>query len=404
MLLCMVILMCFCRFLNQISVRERYSNVTLNFVCDKRLYPKAKRKIARYHLHLTEEQPFTYTFRVISQQCIRDQHSWVSVFTCPQHSTFTRVQRISCGFAIVLSTMFANIMFYNVSDPAYDGLIFHDFRINLDTVAIGIESAVMIFPVNGLIMLIFRNVVVEEGAFVVHYGGYPDNGNIDVRYNTNNKKMYDAKTEDNDTDSMSCSDSSIASSSPSKGYLQSSIPRLALARLSSRHTSPSVNAITENIYSRNRNSNSTSNNNGNSKTNTNTYRNRNKINISSITRISNSNSSMTISDSPSSHCAPITDWCVLPWWCIYLGWTLTALTCLISSFVVVVYGLSNTHNKNMAWILSFFMATTGDICVIQPVKVAVLIMIMTLLLNRPITPTFEARKLQNLGKCILTAL
>ena len=145
----------FCRFLNQISERERYSNVTSNFICDKRLYPKAKRKVARCHLHMTEMQPFTYTFRVTSLQNMRDQHMWVSIFMCPQHSTFTRVERLSCGMAIILSSMFANIMYYEVSSSAYDEIIFDEFTIHLDHVAISIESAFVVVPVNALIVLIF---------------------------------------------------------------------------------------------------------------------------------------------------------------------------------------------------------------------------------------------------------
>ena len=163
--------MCYCRFLIQISVRERHSDVTWNFVCDQWLNPEADKTIARRELSLTVVQPVTYSLRVISQQSIRDHHMWVSIFTCPHHSIFTRVQRLSCGFAFVLLSMLANIMFYKVRSPARDILIFSELTINLDTVVIGIQSAIIVFPINGLIILIFRKVGMNTGAFCVHYGG-----------------------------------------------------------------------------------------------------------------------------------------------------------------------------------------------------------------------------------------
>ena len=394
MLLCMVMLTCYCRFLNQISVRERYSNLTSNFVCDMRLYPKEERKIARYHLHMTEIQPLTYTFRVMSLQCIRDQHMWISIFLCPKHSTFTRVQRLSCGFAIVLSSMFANIMFYKARSAAHDQLLFDEFSITLGTLVIGIESAIIIIPINGLILLIFRYVAVEEEDFVVHYGGNHDDENSAIRGDTDSEQMHDAKTEGNDSNDMSSGESSSGTNTHSKGKIRKSILVLARMRLASRTFKASGDASAVNRSSSNSNSSSKRNRNRITKRN----RNRNSIRIKNkISNTSISIASITSRDRPISNDA---DWCTLPWWWVYIGWTMTVITCLVSSFFVIVYGLSNTHYKNVAWTLSFFLSTSGDVCVIQPIKVTLFVVILTLLLNRPVTPTFEARNLENLGTYI----
>ena len=326
--------------------------------------------------------------------------------------------------------MFANIMFYSGTSPTYDELIFEEFTISLDTLVIGIESAVIIVPINGLIMLIFRNVVLEEGTFVVHYGGEHGNDNIDVRDDdskkvcdsktedndsdgmSDNKKVCDAKTEDNDSDGMSSSDSGSAFSRPAKGHISTNILRLTRTRFTSRNTVASGDVIAVNRSSSNSNDRSNSSNNKNRKRSINVnsnrisgsdnYSNRNRISISRNHKIIHSNSNISINnmDWPFYPCARIAKWFALPWWCVYIGWVLTAITCLVSSFFVIVYGLSNTHYKNVAWTLSFFLSTSGDVCVIQPIRVAVVVMITILFLNRPVKPTFEAKKLDNLGKYI----
>ena len=328
-----------------------------------------------------------YTFRVISQQNMRDQHMWISVFMCPQHSTFTRVQRLSCGLAIILSSMFANIMYYEVSSSAYDEIIFDEFTLHLDHVAIGIQSAFVVVPVNELIVLIFRTVAVEEGAFIVHYGGTQGKDNIKV----GDDAGYNHMTDDTDSDGILSSDSSTYS----KGYIHKNVLRLKRTRFTSRNANTSANATTENVSSSNIISK-----NGDRNINQNRNIHRNQISASNADTLSNTVSSVGSWTRRSNLCPYITRWFTLPSWWVYIAWTLTVITCLVSSFFVVVYGLANPHFKNVAWILSFVMSSSGDVCVIQPVKIAVVVIVMTLLLNRPVTPTFEARKLENLGKYI----
>jgi len=77
-----------------------------------------------------------------------------------------------------------------------------------------------------------------------------------------------------------------------------------------------------------------------------------------------------------------------------------ALTSLGSSFLIMAYGFSNPHYKNVAWTVSFLLSISGDIFVIQPFKVAALVMIATSLLNHPVKPSFESSQLENLGKYI----
>lgn len=49
----------------------------------------------------------------------RDGHIWFSVISRPPCSTFTRVQRVSCCFSLLLCTMLTSIMFWGIpTDPS----------------------------------------------------------------------------------------------------------------------------------------------------------------------------------------------------------------------------------------------------------------------------------------------
>lgn len=49
----------------------------------------------------------------------RDSHIWFSVISRPPCSTFTRVQRVSCCFSLLLCTMLTSIMFWGIpTDPS----------------------------------------------------------------------------------------------------------------------------------------------------------------------------------------------------------------------------------------------------------------------------------------------
>ena len=49
----------------------------------------------------------------------KDGHIWCSIFSSSAWSNFTRVQRVSCCFSLLLCTMLTSIMFWGVpKDPA----------------------------------------------------------------------------------------------------------------------------------------------------------------------------------------------------------------------------------------------------------------------------------------------
>ena len=55
---------------------------------------------------------FDFLFPQMIRKKLNDGHIWVSVFTRPNQSTYTTVQRLCTCFSLLMTTMLANAMFY----------------------------------------------------------------------------------------------------------------------------------------------------------------------------------------------------------------------------------------------------------------------------------------------------
>ncbi|KAG7235119.1 hypothetical protein INR49_025224 [Caranx melampygus] len=89
---------------------------------------------------------------------LSDGHLWYSVISRPPRSTFTCVQRVSCCFSLLLCTMLTSIMFYGIpTDPSEQTMDLGHFEFTWQQFMIGVQSSLIMFPVNILIVGIFRN-------------------------------------------------------------------------------------------------------------------------------------------------------------------------------------------------------------------------------------------------------
>ena len=97
-----------------------------------------------------------HNFMVKSTQDLRDGHLWLSIFSKPAKSTFTRVQRLTCALSLLLTTMLTNIMFYGIpTDDPEDQVTAGDVTFSLSAIIIGIESSLIMFPINLMILQLF---------------------------------------------------------------------------------------------------------------------------------------------------------------------------------------------------------------------------------------------------------
>ncbi|PIO34795.1 hypothetical protein AB205_0184300, partial [Aquarana catesbeiana] len=109
----------------------------------------------------TEEdmKQFSNLFFMKTSKGFRDGHIWYSVFNRSPRSPFTRVQRVSCCFSLLLCTMLTSIIFWGVpTDPAEQKMDLGKIEFTWQEVMIGFESSLLMFPINLLIVQIFRHI------------------------------------------------------------------------------------------------------------------------------------------------------------------------------------------------------------------------------------------------------
>ncbi|XP_052023259.1 polycystic kidney disease protein 1-like 2 [Apodemus sylvaticus] len=105
-----------------------------------------------------DRKQFSHLFFTKTSTGFQDGHIWYSVFCSSPRSSFTRVQRVSCCFSMLLCTMLTSIMFWGVpKDPAEQKMDLGKIEFTWQEVMIGLESSVLMFPINLLIVQIFRN-------------------------------------------------------------------------------------------------------------------------------------------------------------------------------------------------------------------------------------------------------
>ncbi|XP_010180489.1 PREDICTED: polycystic kidney disease protein 1-like 2, partial [Mesitornis unicolor] len=102
---------------------------------------------------------FSNLFFMKTSKGFQDGHIWYSVFSRSPRSSFTRAQRVSCCFSLLLCTMLTSIMFWGVpKDPAEQKMDLGKIEFTWQEVMIGFESSLLMFPINLLIVQIFRNI------------------------------------------------------------------------------------------------------------------------------------------------------------------------------------------------------------------------------------------------------
>ncbi|XP_044072039.1 polycystic kidney disease protein 1-like 2 [Siniperca chuatsi] len=101
---------------------------------------------------------FSNLFFMKTTKDFSDGHLWYSVISRPPSSTFTCVQRVSCCFSLLLCTMLTSIMFYGIpADPSEQTMDLGHFEFTWQQFMIGVQSSLIMFPVNILIVSVFRN-------------------------------------------------------------------------------------------------------------------------------------------------------------------------------------------------------------------------------------------------------
>ena len=146
--------------LHQIVVRHVATDQKWFFICNRWLAVEKDDGLIEKLIFVADRKQmagFQNLFYQRASKDIGDGHLWFSVYTRPPNSSFTRVQRLTCCISLLFSSMVANAMFYEVGSQKQGlQITFGPIDLNWTEMMIGIQSSLVILPVNLLIITIFR--------------------------------------------------------------------------------------------------------------------------------------------------------------------------------------------------------------------------------------------------------
>ena len=156
-------------YLFRVLIRDLQTDAKWWFVCDRWLAVEEDDGAVDRRLRLATKEEltkFNILFVNATRKNLLDGHLWLSVFTRPPKSTFTRVQRLSCCLSLMLSTMLANLMFYQVgaddNSTASQSIHIGPFIFSVKQIMIGVQSSFVVLPMNIIIVSIFRKLKPKE--------------------------------------------------------------------------------------------------------------------------------------------------------------------------------------------------------------------------------------------------
>ena len=113
-------------------------------------------KIERMLKYSTDKSEFTTEVFKRWWKGLAEKHIWMSVFAKLPRVKFSRRQRSTCCLSMLLSGMLANAMFYRLDEKYTQEIQVGVLKFSWRTVVIGIESALIVAPINIFIACLFH--------------------------------------------------------------------------------------------------------------------------------------------------------------------------------------------------------------------------------------------------------
>ena len=154
-------------FLKDVVITEVGSKKQAHFIGNRWLAVERGRGQIQAELQAackTELTGFKSLFFSSASKRLADGHLWVSVFTRPPQSSFTRTQRLSCCLSVFFIALVTNAMFYQFGEEPADTIQVGPLKFSWIQIKIGIQSALIAMPVNVIIVAIFKNSKAPENG------------------------------------------------------------------------------------------------------------------------------------------------------------------------------------------------------------------------------------------------
>ena len=289
---------------------------------------------------------FKKMFNTKISKGICDNHLWFSVAYRPARSPFTRLQRLSCCLSLLFSFMVATAMFYGSGPQPGDtsgSVQLGPININMRMLIIGIESALVVVPVNILIVALFRNSKAKERKARTKQGCYShtasqtseQNKGIDS-INSSTEGLEQSKDWETNLNDIHCNiDSEEDVENDQEEKSTDLKEREPADKSESSEDESSVGTQ----------------------------------NPSFLARIG---AKFQRSEGP-----------CFPYWCVYVGWVLCILTTLLSAVFTLFYSMMWGREQSNIWLTTMAISFVHDTLISQPLKVLILSVIFAIYSKSP---------------------
>ncbi|XP_051815403.1 polycystic kidney disease protein 1-like 2 [Acanthochromis polyacanthus] len=319
----------------------------------------------------TEEdlKRFSNLFFLKTTKDFSDGHLWFSVVNRPVSSTFTCVQRVSCCFSLLLCTMLTSIMFYGIpTDPSEQTMDLGHFEFTWQQFMIGVQSSLIMFPVNILIVSIFRNTRPREMSCCRRKTKKPDALEQDSSSQTISTHAATPNMNANDTLDTIIKDITRIAHTLSNN-VKSNIPCTESDFKPGQQIDISaILSVMEDFIKQN-------------------YKSSKNVQAKTQPQLPGvfccgQLSPADISDDDGSQKKRVYCQGMLPWWFIFVGWLLVIGTSVVSGYFTMLYGLNFGKERSISWLVSMIVSFFQSLLLIQPLKVLCIAIFFALVIKK----------------------
>ncbi|XP_008291325.1 polycystic kidney disease protein 1-like 2 [Stegastes partitus] len=377
-------------YINKVTVQDLQTRHVYHFFCGCWLSTERGEAVTKKTFNAAKNNEiasFRNIFQSRTSTGFRDEHIWVSIVDPPSRSPFTRAQRVSCCMSLLLCTMAINIAFWNIPVDASSPVLFSlgSLKITWQEIMVGVESGLLMFPINILIITIFRSIrpriiskakredseeSIRPAAVTVPSVLKDTEEVVSLVCGSPRNKISNTERLETTADLCPALDKLHSFIQNMQGETESDphwvyCSKFLLAALSHLLT------CLEKLDAKNFSSPGE-------------YQ-----QILSLTNLLVRKAEMVFSCHLASCPPPVKKkktrsvGCWLPWWCVFLGWFLLLSISGISTYFTLLYGFQYGREKSIKWVMSLGLSLFQSIFILQPLKVVGIAVFFALLL-RPV--------------------
>ena len=318
-----------------------------------------------------------------------DRLNTTYIFLGFYYSTFTRVQRLSCCLSLLYCSMIANAMFHRTEETVNKptAIRLGPFTFTLQQFFVGFISALVVMPVNVAIVTIFRKSKpskTKDASLPTEVQEKLDEVGENIKRPLPETEVvvqgveeapppyeaYDPKEEMETIDGVPLAENECPEAdNPTTNYLKVPDGNAALRSSTSSETLEAMDSLPQS-----------------------------RQDLTAITPPISRNDSLTsrssaytvdIEETPTKVKEKINDGksekekkkkkkkkkkeeFMLPHWCVYIGWFLFAVSCIVSAFFTILYSLEWGKEKSNEWLTSMLLSFFNSVVLIQPIKVSIM--------------------------------